>query len=92
VDPSVLEKLIEKSGGRYKLTVLIQKRIRELMRNAPKLVDIDSDNPMQIAIEEIRQGKIELVNEDEYFEHIRKTGGDDAMLEEKGLTIKGKPK
>ena len=92
MDPSVLEKLIAKVGGRYKLTVLIQKRIRELMRNAPRLVDIDSENPMHIAIEEIRQDKINLVNEEEYFEYLRKTGGEDAVNEEKSLTIKAKPK
>jgi len=90
VNPSLIEELIEKIGGRYKLTVLIQKRVRELMRNAPRLVEIDTENPMDIAIEEIRQGKISLVEEEEYLEHLRKTGGDEAAEEEKGLKIKGK--
>ena len=92
MDPLILEKLIAKVGGRYKLTVLIQKRIRELMRNAPKLVDMESENPMHIAIEEIRQGKIDLVDEQEYFEYLRKTGGEEAIEEEKNLMIKTKPR
>jgi len=91
VNPLLTEELIIKIGGRYKLTVLIQKRIRELMRNAPRLVEIDTDNPMEIAIEEIRQGRISLVDEEEYLAHIRKTGDDDiAAEEEKGLKIKAK--
>ena len=60
----VLDQLETTVGGRFKLTALLQKRIRELVAGAPRLVDIKSDNPIDIAIEEIRAGKIELVPED----------------------------
>jgi DNA-directed RNA polymerase subunit omega len=60
----VLDQLETSVGGRFKLTALLQKRIRELVAGAPRLVDIKSDNPIDIAIEEIRAGKIELVPED----------------------------
>lgn len=53
-----IDTLAEKFGGRYKLTVLIQKRLRELTKGAQKLVDVDSRNLIHIVIEEIKQGKI----------------------------------
>ena len=52
-----------KVGGRFKLTALLQKRIRELVAGAPHLVEIRSDNPIDVAIAEVRAGKIELVDE-----------------------------
>lgn len=55
---SEIDALADKFGGRYKLTVLIQKRLRELTKGAQKLVDVESRNLIQIVIEEIKQGKI----------------------------------
>jgi DNA-directed RNA polymerase subunit omega len=60
----IIDELEAKVGGRFKLTTLLQKRIRELVAGAPRLVDVRSDNPIDIAIEEVRAGKIELVPED----------------------------
>ena len=60
----ILDELEERVGGRFSLTSLLQKRVRELVAGAPKLVEVKSDNPIDIAIEEIRAGKIELVAED----------------------------
>lgn len=60
----VLDELEGKVGGRFKVTALLQKRIRELVAGAPRLIEIKSDNPIDVAIEEIRAGKIELVPED----------------------------
>lgn len=60
----IIDELEAKVGGRFQLTALLQKRIRELVAGAPRLVDIRSDNPIDIAIEEVRAGKIELVAED----------------------------
>ena len=60
----VIDELETRVGGRFMLTALLQKRIRELVAGAPKLVEIRSDNPIDVAIEEIRAGKIELVPED----------------------------
>lgn len=53
-----IDELAQKFGGRYKLTVLIQKRLRELTKGAQKLVETDSRNLIHIVIEEIKQGKI----------------------------------
>jgi DNA-directed RNA polymerase subunit omega len=60
----IIDELEQKVGGRFQLTALLQKRIRELVAGAPRRVDIKSDNPIDIAIEEVRAGKIELVPED----------------------------
>ena len=60
----VIDELEQKVGGRFQLTALLQKRVRELVAGAPRLVDIRSENPIDIAIEEIRAGKIDLIPED----------------------------
>jgi len=60
----VIDELETKIGGRFLLTVLLQKRIRELVAGAPRLVETRSENPIDIAIEEIRAGKIDLIEED----------------------------
>jgi DNA-directed RNA polymerase subunit K/omega len=59
----IIDELDAKVGGRFKLTALLQKRIRELARR-PRLVEIRSDNPIDVAIAEVRAGKVELVPED----------------------------
>ena len=60
----IIDELEQKVGGRFQLTSLLQMRIRELVAGAPRLVEIRSDNPIDVAIEEVRAGKIELVPED----------------------------
>lgn len=60
----VIDELEHLVGGRFQLTALLQKRIRELVAGAPRLIEIRSENPIDIAIAEIRAGKIELVPED----------------------------
>lgn len=48
-------------GNTFELTTLIQKRCRELVKGRQrKLVDLESRNPIQIALEEVLQGKIHL--------------------------------
>jgi len=60
-----VERLAERAGGRTRAAALVQKRIRELERGWPKLVDFDSQDIIQVALEEYRQGKIWLVEGDE---------------------------
>lgn len=48
-------------GNTFELTALIQKRCRELVKDKQRpLVKIESRNPIQIALEEVLQGKIKL--------------------------------
>lgn len=50
--------IIEKVGGRFKLTALIQKRWLEIMRGARPMVETAGRTPIEVVIEEILQDKI----------------------------------
>lgn len=53
--------IVDKVGGRFKLSALIQKRMLELMEGGrPLIEDTEGKSPMEIVIEEIRQDKIVL--------------------------------
>jgi len=59
MDKSEIDGMAEKFGGRFKLTVLIQKRVKELVKGAARLVETDHKNLIDVALEEIRQGKLQ---------------------------------
>ncbi len=51
--------IINKVGGRFKLSALIQKRMLEVMQGArPLIEDTEGRTTMEIVIEEIMQDKI----------------------------------
>ena len=52
------DEIVNKVGGRFKLTALIQKRLLELMDGARPLVDDSNLTSMEIVIQEILQDKI----------------------------------
>ena len=54
------DEIVNKVGGRFKLTALIQKRLVELMDGARPLVERDGLTDLQTVIEEILQDKISL--------------------------------
>ena len=54
------EEIVNKVGGRFKLSTLIQKRMIALNQGARPLVDSRSNDRMAIVIQEIMQNKIEL--------------------------------
>ena len=54
------EEIVNKVGGRFKLSTLIQKRLVALNAGARPLVEINTDNKLQIVIHEIMQDKIYL--------------------------------
>ncbi len=56
------EELVKKVGGSFKLAVLIQKRMLELMQGARPLIPREEMTDLELAIREIREGKIELVS------------------------------
>jgi len=62
--------IVDKVGGRFKLSTLIQKRLVQLNQGSRPLVQIQSDDKMKIAVQEILQDKIFLDTSDE----IRITG------------------
>ncbi|MBI5368438.1 MAG: DNA-directed RNA polymerase subunit omega [Planctomycetes bacterium] len=63
-----IEDAIKKVGGRFKLTVLVQKRIQELNKGAPRLVSSTSKNLIDVVLDEILQDKIHLVREEDMRE------------------------
>lgn len=57
--------IINKVGGKYKLTALIQKRLAELMDGArPLIEDTKGKTQLQIVIQEILQDKIAAESEE----------------------------
>ncbi len=64
------EEIVNKVGGRFKLSTLIQKRLVALNSGARPLVDVNTNDKMQIVIEEILQDKIFL----DTSENLRITG------------------
>ncbi len=54
------EAIVNKVGGRFKLSSLIQKRLVALNRGARPLVELMTKNPMEIVVAEILQDKIYL--------------------------------
>ena len=54
------EAIVNKVGGRFKLSTLIQKRLVQLNRGSRPLVDINTEDKMEVVIQEILQDKIFL--------------------------------
>ena len=54
------EDIVNKVGGRFKLSTLIQKRLVALNQGSPALVDLPTEDKMKIVIQEIMQDKIYL--------------------------------
>jgi DNA-directed RNA polymerase subunit omega len=54
------EYIINKVGGRFRLTALVQKRMIELNRGARPLVERGNKTDMEVVIEEILNDKITI--------------------------------
>ena len=54
------EEIVNKVGGRFKLSTLIQKRLVALNAGSRPLVNIDTSDKLKIVIQEIMQDKIYL--------------------------------
>jgi len=54
------EEIVNKVGGRFKLSTLIQKRLVQLNQGSRPLVDTDTNDKMKVALQEIVQDKIFL--------------------------------
>lgn len=52
------EEIVEKVGGRFKLCALVQRRLVQLMDGARPLIERGDRSDLEIAVEEILQGKI----------------------------------
>lgn len=54
------DEIVNKLGGRFKLTALIQRRLAELLDGARPLVERGNMTEMEVVIQEILQDKITL--------------------------------
>ena len=58
--PPITE-LVKKTGSRYALVIETAKRTRQLVNGAPKLSDVETSKDVTVAVNEIYEGKIEVV-------------------------------
>lgn len=81
------ESIVNKMGGRFKLSTLIQKRLVALNKGSRPLVELNTKNKMQIVIHEILQDKIFLDSSSEVrvTGELETTGGGLADLDPDGL-------
>jgi len=53
--------LVIKCGGKFRLTALAQRRMKELIEGSRPLIDdVQGKNLVEIVIQEIKEGKIEI--------------------------------
>ncbi|MEM6655326.1 MAG: DNA-directed RNA polymerase subunit omega [Planctomycetota bacterium] len=60
IDALKEEEIVNKVGGRFKLSTLIQKRLVALNAGARPLVNLDTNEKMEVVVQEILQDKIYL--------------------------------
>lgn len=61
IDELKSEEIINKVGGRFKLTALVQKRLSELLQGArPLIKDSEGKTMLEIVVQEILQDKIAI--------------------------------
>ena len=63
------EEIVNKVGGLFKLSTLIQKRLVQLNQGSRALVNVDTHDKMSIVLQEIVQDKI-VLNMDNEVEQI----------------------
>jgi len=61
IDELKSEEIVNKVGGRFKLTALVQKRLGELLQGArPLIEDAEGKTMLEIVVQEILQDKITI--------------------------------
>lgn len=53
--------IIDKFGGRFKLTALIQRRWLQLLQGARPMIETAGLTEMEVVVEEIVQGKLDFI-------------------------------
>ena len=54
------DQVVHRLGGRFRFTALVQHRVRELMEGSRPLVERQGRNDIEVAIQEIVDGKIAI--------------------------------
>lgn len=73
-DPTMAS-LEDKCSNRFQLVVAVALRSKQLKEGAQPLVDCGSQNPITIAMHEIAQGKIQIVQDEGGETRIQEAGG-----------------
>jgi len=61
IDELKSEQIVNKVGGRFKLTALVQKRLSELLQGSrPLIEDAEGKTMLEIVVQEILQDKIAI--------------------------------
>lgn len=60
IDALKSDEIVQKLGGRFKLTALIQRRLGEIINGARPLVERNGRSDFEVVIEEIVQEKITI--------------------------------
>ena len=60
IEALMSDDLINRVGGRFRLTALIQKRWLELLQGSRPLVDPTGLTELEVVVQEIAQGKINI--------------------------------
>ena len=76
------EEIVNKVGGRFKLSTLIQKRMVALNTGAKPLVDVRTNDRMQIVLQEILEDKIYLDTSGELREREQQLPAAEGVAEE----------
>ncbi|HHD2751553.1 TPA: DNA-directed RNA polymerase subunit omega [Clostridium perfringens] len=64
INPSIVE-LLKRVEDRYSLVILSAKRARQIIDGAETFVDVESNKPLTIAINEIDQGFVHYKDAEE---------------------------
>lgn len=67
MDQSLPQRLQKQVNGSFEMTVLLQKRVRQLVRGDAPLFDAElehMENPVEIALVELERGLLKLVEEE----------------------------
>ncbi|MEL6740653.1 MAG: DNA-directed RNA polymerase subunit omega [Planctomycetota bacterium] len=70
------DEIVQKAGGRFKLCVLIQRRLQQFVDGARPLVERDGRSDLEVVVDEIMRDKITLTEGD--AETVG--AGDEALL------------
>ncbi|MEY4830083.1 MAG: polymerase Rpb6 [Planctomycetota bacterium] len=70
MEQSLPQELVKQVAGSFRLTTLLQKRVRELVRGQKPLFETRERNYIKIAHEEMKRGLIDLVPDEEQNEQL----------------------
>ena len=74
IDALNSDEIVNKFGGRFKLTALIQRRLGELIDGARPLIERDGRSDLEVVVEEILQNKISIDWEGSELDPPKSTG------------------